>query len=182
MPKIYKLNTKRKNRGLSLVEMLICIAIVVILSAIIILIIKPGERTAEARDNQREAHLNIIWGAIVQKIYQGRGKWDCDDFPATPTVIGSNTAGAEYDLFSCLYPDFISEPEIICDPQTGYYDKETGEYYSGYKIWRDDATGEISLYVGTAGYGETRFVYLGVGSLHKLTIFASPMLLQKPFL
>ena len=144
-----------QNKSFTLAELLIVVSIVVVLLAIVILAINPAERMAKARDDQREQHLNTIWNAIEQKIYQEGGKWDCTEvpqLPEEPTVIGSG----ECNLYPCLYPNFINNFESLIDPQTGSF-KSLDNYDTGYKVWQEQDTKKISL----SGQGETRMIYIG---------------------
>lgn len=149
----------RKKNGFTLVELLIAIAIIVILAASITFIIRSGERLAKFRDDQRENHLNIIWHAIEQKIYQDRGDWlDCTEIPTTATVIGSGAG--QYDLYSCIYPGILADPVVDPNPEVGYF-KSLENYDTGYEIWQNPDTKRISLCVEPEGQGETRLVYVG---------------------
>jgi len=112
---------------------------------------------AEARDDQRERHLNVIWNAIEQKIYQEGGKWDCTEvpaFPEDPLVVG--TGEGECNLYPCLYPDFINDPGSLIDPQTGSFDT-IEDYSTGYQICQDSQDEKISFRVA----GETRHISVG---------------------
>jgi prepilin-type N-terminal cleavage/methylation domain-containing protein len=140
-------------KGFTTIELIIVIAIIAILAGALIYALKPGERLAKARDDQREVHLNAILHAIEQKLYFEK-KWDpCAQPPATWTEIGSGLG--KYDLYSCLIPSFLPNP--LFDPLTGYYNSST-DYATGYKILYNPTTTKISLYAPGA---ELRKIYLG---------------------
>lgn len=53
-----------KNRGFTLLELLIVIAVLAILSVVVVLVLNPAETLRKARDSQRMADLNTIKTAI----------------------------------------------------------------------------------------------------------------------
>jgi len=145
-------STVSRQAGLTFIEAIIVIGIIVILAATVIMIIRPDERLAKSRDEQREIHLNAIWHAVNQKIQQESGTWTgCDPIPdGFMTLISSDY----FDLYSCLIPDYLATP--LFDPVSGYYNNEEN-YDTKYRIWQDPNTKKISLRVE----GEVRLVYLG---------------------
>jgi prepilin-type N-terminal cleavage/methylation domain-containing protein len=58
------IKTVRKNRGFTLVELLVVIAIVAILAAVVVLIINPLELTRRGRDAARLSDLSNLQNAI----------------------------------------------------------------------------------------------------------------------
>jgi len=137
------------SKGITFVELIVAISIIFVLFAVVVLFIKPAERLAQFRDNQREAHLDLIWGAVEQKIYTDKGWDNCNAIPSDNfTAIGTE-AGA-YDLFSCIVPGYLATE--IYDPAAG-----TAEN-TKYAIWQNASTGQISL---RAQNSEAGFVSAG---------------------
>lgn len=129
----------KNKKGFTLVEAIILIAIISFIATTIIFVVKPGEQLMKMRDNQRENHLDMILLAIEQKIYQEQD-WDCDSLPEEFTIIGSGEN--EYDLYSCLYPDFLTN--VLYDTKMGYFNNDQ-DYYSGYQIRQNPDNKIITL-------------------------------------
>lgn len=146
---------KHNNKGFTFIELLIVMGLIAVLVSVLIFVVKPGERMPKARDDQKETHLNAIWQAVERKIDQDNGAWvDCPSIPTDAmTAIGSNP-DYQYDLYSCIVPDYLSEP--LFDALEGYYNGPE-DYDTNYRIWRDSTTGRISL----RAEGELRYVYVG---------------------
>ncbi len=140
------------KKGFTIVEFLISVAIISILLVTVIVFINPAEQMRISRDDQREVHLGSIWHAVEHKIYRDRGWEDCAPIPtSTATFIGSEY----YDLYPCLYPDFIQD--TVFDPTEGFFNN-MGDYYTHYKIGYATSTNEIVL---EAPGSETRSVAIG---------------------
>src|SRR3989344_1948477 len=97
------MNKVTKNKGFTLIEILVVIGIIAILAAIVIIAINPARQFAQARNTQREANVNTILNAIGQKIADCKGTFDataaaCPISPVCPTIaavknIGTGGAG-----------------------------------------------------------------------------------------
>ncbi len=137
-----KLKNKNNSRsyynnqlGFTFIELLIVISIISVLMGIIVIIANPGEELADARNNQRKAHVNTIYGAIEQYVFQ------YGDFPVCIET-------SEQDAILCeaeLVPDYLSA--IPKDPTCGNGDSE-------YKVKRDAVTGETGVKAVCAELGE----------------------------
>lgn len=115
------IKTSTKEKGFTLMELLIALVIIIILAVIVIIPINPAQRILEARNNQREVDINAVYGALRQYNSQ-RGEFpECAD------------EGEEVDLEECeseLVPGYLGTlPE---DPSgdvagTGYLIKVSGD-------------------------------------------------------
>ncbi len=124
-----KLN--RKNKGFTLIEILVVIGIIAILAAIVIVAINPARQFAQARNTQRTSNVETILNAVGQKMADCKGVFDatataCTISPVCPTTgtvtatvknIGT-TVGATFVDLSCLTPTYISAG-IPTDPTNG---------------------------------------------------------------
>lgn len=140
----------QRKEAFTLIELLIVIVIIAVLAGIVVIAVNPGEKLAEMRDNERKTHLNTILSAVEEKTLMARGEWVCDPIPTDNfTVIG--TAAGNYDLFSCLVPEYMSSE--VYDPTDGT------EEDTKYAIWQNAQTGDVSL---RSLNSETKFVSTGV--------------------
>jgi prepilin-type N-terminal cleavage/methylation domain-containing protein len=60
------INTKRANKGFTLLEILLVIAAIGILAAIVLVAINPNRQIAQVRDANRRADINTIYKALEQ--------------------------------------------------------------------------------------------------------------------
>ena len=134
-----------KNKGFTLIEILVVIGIIALLAAIVIIAINPARQFAQARNSQRTSNLNAILNAVGQRIADNKGLFPSATGCATPTVgttytigIGSGTflapATALIDM-SCLTPTYIPS-QLPIDPSTGVWTSATA-YNTQYNITLD---------------------------------------------
>ena len=111
------------QKGFTLLEMLLVIAIIAILAGIVIVAINPGRQLAQARNAQRASDLRAIHSAVNQ-FYIDNREWPADlDADTSLTEIcdtGSATEGHGINCtdlvdLSILVPTYI--PAIPSDPQ-----------------------------------------------------------------
>lgn len=140
-----------KERGFTLIEVIITLAIIAILASLTIFIINPARRLAEARNNQRTLNINVILLAIGQNIANNTGDFNCaaGDIPTTTvTIIGTST----YDIYDCLVTEYLSELPV--DPVTGVFASST-DYNTKYSIIQNATTTQITVAAPDAELSET---------------------------
>jgi len=157
--KIIRKNNKfiKNNKGFSLMELLLVIAIMGVLSTVLVVSINPGHQLAKARDVQRETDIISILSAINQYASEHSGDLpdtdgdpETSNFPTSLKCIGTdfecfNLADAG-DVGETIVPEYLAE--IPTDP------KPAGtEGNSGYLIMVD-ANGRLTA----SASGETREV------------------------
>jgi len=136
----------KSNLGFTFVEVLVVVAIITILAVAIIIVVNPAKRFEEARDRQREIHLQSILNAIEMRTTVERGWFPpCQEFPqeldenSFPIfkTIGSKDEPGFYDLYKCLVPTYLSTE--LFDPAEG--SKEDTKY----QIWQNPYNKNISI-------------------------------------
>jgi prepilin-type N-terminal cleavage/methylation domain-containing protein len=118
----------KPDKGFTIIELLIAMAIMAILATSIVYLINPARQLAKARDTVREADLYAVLSVVYQ--YQAEhsgaipdtdGDPETSNFPTTETCIG--TGGGCFDLGSAgdageeIVPVYMAA--LPQDPTTG---------------------------------------------------------------
>jgi type IV pilus assembly protein PilA len=67
------LNKRNSQKGFTLLEILLVVAILAILAGIVIIAINPGKQLGESRNSQRAADVNTILNAVYQYSLDNNG-------------------------------------------------------------------------------------------------------------
>ncbi len=156
-----------KNRkGFTSMEVMLVIAIIIVLAATVVVVIDPFTQMAKTKDLERKTHLEALRNAIDERVLSRFGDWGCvvGEIPSeitgeSPVFVKIGSGGGEYDLCSCLVPDHLSTFPV--DPQEGQIEDSTSceNYYSGYEIWQNPETGNITLRAPYSEAGEVKVNY-----------------------
>lgn len=136
-----------KEKGFTLIEILIAVGIIAILAAIVIIAINPARQFQRARDSQRWSDVNAVLNAVHQRMVDNRGSFAegsvCDALPATVSTITSTDGESNVDLCACLVPTYIAampfDPSVT---DSAYTDCDS--YHTGYTIVQDE-NGRITV-------------------------------------
>ncbi len=154
------LEKHRKNiasqGGFTFVELLMVIAIIAIMAVITIIYLKPGDRLAKARNNQRLTDMTVIMNAIGSRAADNRGVFETNcaagAIPTTATYM-ANGAG-NYNIGPCLVSAYLAA--LPFDPKTsGAHYTSTADYDTKYRIVRDATTGRITISAPGAELSQT---------------------------
>jgi type IV pilus assembly protein PilA len=142
-----------KNKGFTLVELLIVIGIIAILAGIVIVALNPARQFSQARNTQRWSNVNTLLNAVSQRYADNRGIWptsaDCAAIPTATTTIA--TGSGNYDIYDCIVPTYVSSLPV--DPSNGSF-TDSNNYNANYQIVRSVATGRITIVAPSAELNE----------------------------
>jgi len=143
-----KLQELREQRGFTLIEVLLVVAIIAILAGIVILAVNPGKQLGDTRNAERKADVNIL-NAVYQYSIDNQGNLP-SSITTTATDIcatGASSCTGLVDL-SVLSNNGKYLVAIPSDPQTG---TSTDTHYQ----IAQNANGRVTVSAPSAEQGET---------------------------
>jgi len=146
--------TQTNNKAFTLIELLIVIAIIAVLAAAVIIIVRPGEVLQQARDATRERHLHAVETSLYRYNIEEGG------YPSSITETLTEICDTnQYTTQECEEENLIDlsslNIEIPLDPQGGVNEKGTG-----YKT----AVRDNRVYLDSSN-SETRNIDVGINGL-----------------
>ena len=132
----FEIMYKADQRGFTLLELLIVMALIAILVGIVLAALNPARQFANARNSSRRGHLNAIMNAITANMSEHAGNFTCaaGTLPSSATTMANGVGN--YDIGPCLVPNFLSQMPF--DPSaTGAHWTSTADYNTKYTILQD---------------------------------------------
>ena len=143
-----------KNKGFTLIEILVVVAIIAILAAIVLVAINPAKRFRDARNAQRQANVESILSAIQQNMVDNKGITTCTIPTSAAGVVKSSASAPDTDLTTCLAPYLAVLPVDPSDPAASWTD--SSNYNTRYTVKMDNITKQVTVtapYSGNASEG-----------------------------
>lgn len=118
----------KKQKGFTLIEILVVIGIIAVLALIVLIAINPARQFALARNTQRTSNVNAVLNGVGQRLVDNKGlfkgtftingvNYTCPDLTALAVGTAYNITSAvgvgNLDL-ACLTPTYI--PTLPFDP------------------------------------------------------------------
>lgn len=89
--------TKSKQKGFTLIELILVIAIIIIIAAAIFVALNPAKRIGDANDSKRWSDVNQVLNAVHQSVVDNKGTFPNAASWTTGVnfVLGTNGAGCD---------------------------------------------------------------------------------------
>lgn len=131
------------------IEILIITGTIIALAGGVLIVMKPTQQFARARNAHRQANVSALAEAVAHRLSDNNGEWNpqCGssqaELPTSLTPIGSEAGST--NLSSCLVPAYLAS--MPTDPLVG---KDT---WTGYRIIHT-ANGKVTVSAPYAELGE----------------------------
>jgi len=137
---------KLKNqRGFTLLEVLLVVAIIAILAGIVIIAINPGKQLGDSRNAQRQADVTTVLNAVYQYSLDNNGNLPTTISATATEICKTSTAPATCTSSSLIDLTVVTTggkyvASMPVDPQNAASSNGTG-----YKISKDATSGRITV-------------------------------------
>lgn len=144
------------TKGISILEIIIVIALIIIAATILFMRLDPAGVAADARNRKREADVNALLNLVYRNISDNGGTFICaaGALPTSTVNMSDNApAAGDYDVAGCLVPKYISI--LPYDPKTtGAHYSSTTDYDLRYSISVSTTTGRVIVSAPDAERGK----------------------------
>lgn len=107
----FNMLNKTRNKGFTLLEILLVVAIISILAGIVIVAINPAKQLGDARNAQRKSDVQTILNGVYQYVIDSQGR--------LPTIGDSSSEITSFISASTTCHDLTSSPSIAGTVTTG---------------------------------------------------------------
>lgn len=144
---------KHEQKGFTLLEVLLVVAIIAILAGIVIIAINPGKQLGDTRNAQRQADVTTILNAVYQYTLDNNGNLPAS-ITTTATEICKTGAGSCTSLIDLSVVTASGKyiASMPVDPQCPTGCNANG---NGYKISKDTTTGRVTVMAINPEQGKT---------------------------
>ncbi|MBI2450996.1 MAG: prepilin-type N-terminal cleavage/methylation domain-containing protein [Parcubacteria group bacterium] len=140
-----------KNKGFTLIEVLVVVGMLAILMAIVIIAINPPRQFSLANNTKRRSDILAILNAVHQYAADNKGT-----LPSviTTTSTDMGTGSGEINICTYLVPNYLAEMPF--DPKaSGANYSSCTSYETKYQIKKDSTTSRITVAASSAELSET---------------------------
>lgn len=136
-------NLRINQKGFTLIEVLLVVAVIAILAGIVILAINPSRQLGQSKDAQRKADVNTILNAVYQYALDNNGSLPSTITTSSTQICNTGIADATCDGASLIKLTVLtaSEKYIVSIPKDPTGATTNG---SGYNILKT-ANGRVTV-------------------------------------
>lgn len=133
-----------KEKGFTLVELLVVIGVLTILLSIVLIAVNPSRQFSQANNTQRRSDVSAILNAINQYAADNNGDISTINGGAALPTGAANISDDGVDICDALVPTYIAE--FPYDPTaTGAGFTGCDNYNAQYSIHRDSSSNRITV-------------------------------------
>lgn len=146
---------KTMRRGMTLIEIIVSIAIIVFLVAVYVMVANPAAQLATSRNSERTLELQAVMNAIRQNIAdQSNEQFSCAAGPVPTTTTNMASASGSYNIAPCLVPTYGLFTLPVDPSASSAHWTSISDYDTGYAIMMN-ASGSITLSAPNAELQQT---------------------------